>query len=51
MSGNLSHLGGLVIVCLISQLACDLVRSRPVYDVLLYHQARAAMQQQMKAQP
>ena len=48
MSGNLSHLGGLVIVCLIAQLACDLVRSRPVYDVLLYRQARAAMQRKTR---
>ena len=48
MSGNLSHLGGLVIVCLISQLACDLVRSRPVYDVLLYRQARAAIQRKTR---
>ena len=48
MSGNLSHLGGLVIVCLISQLACDLVRSRPVYDVLLYRQAREAIQRKTR---
>lgn len=48
MSGNLSHLGGLVIVCLIAQLACDLVRSRPVYDVLLYRQARVAMQRKTR---
>ena len=48
MSGNLSHLGGLVIVCLIAQLACDLVRSRPVYDVLLYRQAREAIQRKTR---
>ena len=42
MSGNLSHLGGLVVVCLIAQLACDLVHSRPVYDVLLYRQLSTA---------
>lgn len=41
MSGNLSHLGGLVIVCLIAQLACDLMRSRPVYDVMLYRLTRS----------
>ena len=48
MSGNLSHLGGLVIVCLVAQLACDLVRSRPVYDVLLFRQIRTAKRQAKK---
>lgn len=38
MSGNLSHLEGLVLVCLVAQLACDILRSRPVYDVLLHRQ-------------
>lgn len=38
MSGNLSHLGGLVLVCLVAQLCCDLMHSRPVYDVLLCRQ-------------
>lgn len=38
MSGNLSHLGGLVIVCLVAQIVCDIIHSRPVYDVLLRRQ-------------
>ncbi len=41
MSGNLSHLGSLVLVCLSAQITAELLRSRPVYDALLRRQLDA----------
>lgn len=35
MSGNLDHLGSLVLACLSAYVVADLIKSRPVYDVLL----------------
>jgi H+/Cl- antiporter ClcA len=35
MSGNFNHIGGLVLVSLVSFVTSDLIASRPVYTVLL----------------
>ncbi|HQL33491.1 MAG: H(+)/Cl(-) exchange transporter ClcA [Spirochaetes bacterium ADurb.Bin269] len=38
MSGNLSHLGALVLACLSAQLTAGFIGSKPVYDALLHRQ-------------
>lgn len=35
MCGNMTHLSGLVGICLVSHVVADFLKSRPVYDVLL----------------
>jgi H+/Cl- antiporter ClcA len=40
MSGNLNHLGNLVLVCLSAFVMSDLIKSRPVCSVLLERQLR-----------
>lgn len=40
MAGNLNHLSGLLGICMVTYVVTDIIKSRPVYDVLLQRMVR-----------